>query len=174
MPSLPTIQSFSLANQTIVASLWMAARFVAFLVLGATAWWHTRPRFLLAAVAVMLIAFLGVTLRLSDLTTASHDVTDFDRLTMIFWQIPLGLSMGMLYSASLYFGMVLSEGSTEHGGYHEALIGVGQVIGPAAALAADRLHPGSPVAPVAAVGGLLLVSLVAAAAVTVRHSSESE
>jgi MFS family permease len=171
MPSLPVIQSFGPAEQTVVASLWMAVRFVAFVILGATAWWHTRPRVLLWAVAVMLLAFLGVTLRLADLTGGGAQVSDFDRWAMIGWQIPLGLSMGMIYTASLYFGMVLSEGSTEHGGYHEALIGLGQVIGPAAALAADRLHPGGSIAAVAAVGGLLMLSLLAAGAVTVRDSS---
>ena len=30
-------------------------------------------------------------------------------------------------------GMVLSEGSTEHGGYHEALIGLGSILGPGTA-----------------------------------------
>jgi hypothetical protein len=123
----------------------------------------------------MLLAFGGVTLRLADLTGAGGlPVSDLDRFAMIGWQIPLGLSMGMIYTASLYFGMVLSEGSTEHGGYHEALIGLGQVIGPAAALAADRIHPNGSVAAVAAVGGLLLISLVAAGAITARHAISSE
>jgi MFS family permease len=175
MPWLRVIQSFTPAAQTVVASLWMAARFLAFLLLGATAWWHTRPRVLLGAIAVMLLAFGGVTLRLADLTGAGGlPVSDLDRFAMIGWQIPLGLSMGMIYTASLYFGMVLSEGSTEHGGYHEALIGLGQVIGPAAALAADRIHPNGSVAAVAAVGGLLLISLVAAGAITARHAISSE
>ena len=164
MPSLRVIQSFSLASQTVVASIWMGARFVAFIVLGATGWWHTRPRLLLVASIAMMAAFCGVTLTGSG----SGAVTMADQIGMIGWQILLGVSMGVIYTASLYFGMVLSAGSTEHGGYHEALIGVGQVVGPAAALIADRMYPGQTAPAVLAVAGLLLVSVVAAAAVTLR------
>ena len=34
-------------------------------------------------------------------------------------------------------GMVLSDGSTEHGGYHEALIGLGSVLGPGMVLVVE-------------------------------------
>jgi hypothetical protein len=161
MPSLRTIQAFSPARQTIVASVWMGARFLAFLILGATAWWHTRPRILLWAAVAMLAAFLGVTL--SGAAGA-----------MILWQIPLGFAMGMIYTGSLYFGMVLSQGSTEHGGYHEALIGLGQVIGPAAALGADRAFPADWRAAVIAVAALVLVSVGMAAAVTAKQAGRRE
>ena len=50
-------------------------------------------------------------------------------------ELVLGLMVGFIFSASLYFGMVLSDGSTEHAGYHEALIGVGVVLGPGLASA---------------------------------------
>jgi MFS family permease len=173
MPSLHVIQSFSPENQTIVASTWMATRFVAFLILGTAAWWHTRPRLLLWAVAVMLVAFLGVTLRLADFSSAASPVTELDRMLMIAWQIPLGFSMGLIYTASLYFGMVLSDGSTAQGGHHEALIGLGQVIGPGAALVAQRGVIGNPLPAIGAIAALLLISLVAAGIITKRHASRS-
>jgi MFS family permease len=169
MPSLQVIRSFSPTGQTVVASLWMAARFIAFAILGATAWWHTRPRVLLLAAIIMLAAFLGVTLRIGH-----GPISGLDQIFMIAWQIPLGLTMGIIYSGSLYFGMVLSDGSTEHGGYHEALIGVGQIVGPAAALVAQRLYPDNITAAVTAVAAVLFVSLVAASAVTIRHGARSE
>ncbi len=50
--------------------------------------------------------------------------------SMILSQIVLGIVLGIIYSGSLYFGMVLSDASTEHAGYHEALIGVGSCAGP--------------------------------------------
>lgn len=175
MPSLPVIQSFSPSKQTVVASVWMLARFATFLVLGAFSWWQSRPRILLAAAAVMLIAFLGVTLRFSDIAgNASAAVTLFDRNLMISWQIVLGLTMGLIYSASLYFGMVLSEGSTEHGGYHEALIGLGQIIGPASAYAAQKIRPGDTNLPVAAVAILITLTLAAAGWVTFSPRARSE
>jgi MFS transporter len=164
MPSLRTIRSFRLGEQTVVASVWMAARFLTFLILGTSSWWHTRPRILLAAAVVMLVSFCGVTLSGSG----GGPVGPPQQISMIAWQIPLGASMGLIYAASLYFGMVLSDGSTEHGGYHEALIGVGQVIGPAAALIADRASGGQTEPAVVAVAAVLLVSVAAAGAVTAR------
>jgi MFS family permease len=164
MPSLRVIQSFSLASQTVVASIWMGARFAIFVVLGATSWWHTRPRLLLVASVLMLAAFCGVTLTGSG----AADVSTFDQVSMIAWQLLLGVSIGMIYSSSLYFGMVLSAGSTEHGGYHEALIGAGQVIGPAAALIAERAYPGQTTPAVIAVAALLLATVAVAGVVNVR------
>jgi len=175
MPSLRVIRSYGLASQTVVASIWMGARFSAFLALGGTSWWHSRPRVLLLASALMLVAFLGVTLRPADFSgDMSAPVTTFDRLLNIGWQIPLGLTMGLIYAASLYFGMVLSDGSTEHGGYHEALIGVGQAVGPAAALAAQRIRPDDSRAGAIAVAGALSVSVLLSAMVTARHAAQSK
>ena len=77
---------------------------------------------------------------------------------MIAWQIVLGVTMGLIYSGSLYFGMVLSEGSTEHGGYHEALIGMLEpVANPIwVLLALGEVPPAASI-----VGGLMVVSAVA-------------
>jgi MFS family permease len=133
------------------------------------AWWHTRPRVLLYAAVAMLIAFFGVTLQPVQLLGGAAAVTGWDQILMIAFQIPLGLTMGMIYAGSLYFGMVLSEGSTEHGGYHEALIGLGQVCGPAAALTAEHFWPGDIRAAVFAVAVVLVVCLVAATYVTIRE-----
>ena len=169
MPSLRVIQSFAPAWQTVVASAWMASRFVTFAFLGATTGWHSRPRLLLVAAFIMLAAFLGVTLRPDEVFGGSLGITPTDQILMILSQIPLGAAMGLIYSGSLYFGMVLSEGSTEHGGYHEALIGLGQSLGPAAALATQTVWPGDNEASVWAVAGLVGVTLVAAVAVSLRH-----
>src|SRR5262245_13247650 len=70
MPSLPVMRNLTTAQRTPVSSVWMAARFCTFLVLGFTVWWHTRPRLLLIASIAMLIAFLGVTLPPSSMVHA--------------------------------------------------------------------------------------------------------
>src|SRR5205823_3476209 len=148
------------AMRTLVSSIWMAARWVTFLILGATTWWHTRPRILLAATALMLIAFLGVTIPPSDLfASRSHSI---DLTSMLTWQLLLGAAMGLIYAGSLYFGMVLSEGSTEHGGYHEALIGLGSVLGPGAAALTQTLGPANPYLAIGAVAAVILTTLLAA------------
>src|SRR2546430_9146023 len=95
LPTLPVMRQFAPTYQTLYGSIWMGARLIVFAVLGATAFWHTRPRLLLAASVGLLFAFLIVTL------TPSLPL-------MIGGQVLLGISLAMIYTASLYFGIVLS------------------------------------------------------------------
>lgn len=166
MPSLPVMQQLDVTSKTLVSSTWLAARWLAFLVLGATVWWHTRPRLLLGGAVVMLVAFLGVTIRPSDMLGGAIPWR-LDLLSMILFQLAMGACMGLIYAASLYFGMVLSDGSTEHGGYHEALIGLGCVVGPGSAAAVQWIWPGQLVYSVAAVAAVLVVSIASAGVATV-------
>jgi MFS family permease len=171
MPSLPVMQELSTQERTLVSSVWMAARSLTFLALGFTVWWHTRPRLLLISAAVMLIAFLGVTIPPSAIAPASLMV---DLGSMLLWQIVLGCAMGIIYSGSLYFGMVLSEGSTEHGGYHEALIGLGCVLGPGAGAVVQSFGSAAssagrtPWMAIGAVGLVVAATVVAAGVATIR------
>lgn len=142
MPSLPVIRDLSPVGATVVSSTWMAVRWVTFLALGATSWWHTRPRLLLASAVAMVAAFLAIVLPGARLWLW-HEASVGGALGwMLAGQALLGVCVGVIYSGSLYFGMVLSEGSTEHGGYHEALIGLGSGLGPAAGAVAAWLRPG--------------------------------
>jgi len=171
MPSLPVLNGYDTSVQTVIGSAWLAARWLTFAALLATTWWHTRPLVLLAAAAVMLAGFLGVTV---PPRWWLHAFAAFpphaDLLWMIGWQLVLGASIGVIYAGSLYFGMVLSEGSTEHGGYHEALIGLGSVLGPGAGAAAQWARPGSIGTGIAAVATVVAASvgLAAAAALALR------
>jgi MFS family permease len=155
MPTLPIIHSSTPTMATLLASVWMITRFICFAILGATAWWHTRPRLLLIAAIVLLAAFPGITLHASI-------------FSMTLWQIILGIAMGLIYSASLYFGMVLSEGSTAQGAYHEALIGLGSILGPGCGALAIQLRPGDPHASVSAVTVILWISVLAACIVSLQ------
>ena len=173
MPLLPVMQPLATAERTLAGSVWMIARFFTFLSLGMTVWWHTRPRVLLIAAAAMLVAFVGVSVRPSDFfgdVAIRHGV---DLASMVGWQIALGAVMGMIYSASLYFGMVLSDGSTEHGGYHEALIGLGSILGPGAAALTQLVWRGDIRAGVAAVCCIIGLSVVAAGVATMKASSRA-
>jgi hypothetical protein len=170
MPTLPLIQRLDPVARTVVGSAWMAARWVAFLSLGATVWWHTRPRALLTAALLLLAGFLAVTLRPEWLPGSPSIPTAPWLVWMIAWQVVLGLALGLIYAASLYFGMVLSDGSTEHGGYHEALIGMGTVLGPGAGALAERVGGGNPLWGVLAVSVVLGLSIVACTLVAARKS----
>lgn len=203
MPTLPVMQSLPTSMQTLVGSIWLAVRWIAFLILGATVWWHTRPIWLLWATILMLAAFLGITVRPSDVahafntdamrrptpeaersaapdapgaqfggasqpSRASPIAPHLDLASMIFWQITLGFAVALIYAASLYFGMVLSEASTAHGGYHEALIGLGSVLGPGSGALAQWLFPGKAWVSTAAVGSVIALTALAGAIAAIR------
>jgi MFS family permease len=155
LPSLPVLQPLRPAMQTAVSSVWLVARFVAFLLLGASVFWHTKPRLLLVAAAALLVSMLIITIP-QDLTV------------MILGQILFGAATGLIYTASLYFGMVLSEGSTEHGGYHEALIGLGMSLGPAMGAITQIIRPGDSHAAVVGISSLLGISLLLASIASIR------
>ncbi len=155
MPSLPVIQAADPEIRTLLASVWMISRWFCFILLGVTAWWHTRPRALLFAAMVLLAGFLFITLIPST-------------MSMVLWQVALGVAMGLIYSASLYFGMVLSDGSTAQNAYHEALIGLGCVLGPGSGALAQTLYPANPHASVTAVGTILWLSVLAAIFISLK------
>jgi len=164
MPLLPLVQSYRPAMQTVLCSVWLAVRWGAFLALGATTFWHTRPRLLLGAAVAMLVALFMITIRPSYVLGFNGTAWLMDLAMMLAGQVVLGLATGLIYTCSLHFGMALSEGSTEHGGYHEALIGLGMTLGPAAGLVTQWYWPGNHRMAIGAVAGLLGVTIVMAAA----------
>jgi hypothetical protein len=91
---------------------------------------------------------------------------------MILWQIAMGIGMGLIYSASLYFGMVLSDGSTAQNAYHEALIGLGSILGPGCGALAGFLSPDNPHASITAVGIILWISVLTACWVSLQSKGK--
>jgi len=172
LPSLPAMARLDTATQTVVSAAWPTARWIAFAVLAAGTWWHTRPRVMVAAAIAMGVAFLGCAVPPSQLLGAAAG-PGADMAALLVWQVILGASLGVIYSGSLYFGMVLSQGSTEHSGYHEALIGLGWVLGPGAGVIMQWIAPGNRPLAVAAVGaviGLSVLLVVGAAVVAGRRA----
>lgn len=161
LPSLPVLSDLHAGWKTFVASIWLITRWLMFVWMGLTVAWHTRPHLLLIASFLVLIGFLGVVLE----PFSSHPA---NLASMIISQVILGAMMGMIYSGSLYFGMVLSQGSTEHGSYHEALIGLGQTLGPALTAGTQWINPGDPRLGIGAVAAMLAFSCLAAAVATLR------
>ena len=164
LPSLPLVRQFSPSVATPLCSVWLVLRCLAFLALGCTVWWHTRPQWLLWSAVTMLAAFLGIVLP----ATVDSLSLSWALVSMLAWQAVLGAAIGMIYAGSLYFGMVLSDGSTEHGGYHEALIGLGMVLGPGSAALSQWLRPGSPWPGIIAVTAVLSATVLAAGIAAVK------
>ncbi len=111
---------FSYAQATAVGSIWGLARIAGFI--GCWFWtgWHYRVRWMLGGFFSLLVA----TVMLIAVPSIA---------VLIGGQIILGLAAALVYAGSLYYSMHLSHGAGEHAGLHEALIGVGTVVGPAVA-----------------------------------------
>jgi predicted MFS family arabinose efflux permease len=129
-------------------SVWCFARFAAFFALWAWSGWHYRFRWLLTAYLALLATFALIVLapNLAVLVVA---------------QIVFGGALGLLYYSSLFYSMDLSETKSEHGGIHEAAIGLGNFAGPAVAAGSLYFLPQFANSGVIGVCGLLLVGLSA-------------
>ena len=99
-------------------SLWCFARMGAFVVLWQWNGWHYRFRWLLVSY-LALIASFAVILVVPQLAA------------VIAAELAFGWAIGLIYYSSLYYSMDVGETKSEHGGIHEAAIGLGNFVGPA-------------------------------------------
>ena len=127
-------------------SLWCFVRAIAFVALWQWSGWHYRFRWLVTAFALMVISFATI------LVVPSLAV-------MLAAQVFFGATVGLMYYSSLFYAMAAHDSSSEHGGIHEAAIGVGNCLGPATGAAALWLAPQNSVAGAWAVAGLLTLGL---------------
>jgi predicted MFS family arabinose efflux permease len=111
-----------------VWSLWCFARLGAFVVLWRWTDWHYRFRWLAAAFAILILSF--ATILLSP-----------DLAVLIVAQIFFGGAIGLIYYSSLFYSMDGGDAKSEHGGIHEAAIGLGNCLGPAMGAAALEFLP---------------------------------
>src|SRR5262249_46329357 len=127
-------------------SLWCFARLGAFFGFWYWSGWHYRFRWLLSAFLAMMTAFAVILLAPSI-------------LVLVLAQIVFGCAIGLIYYSSLYYSMDLSDTKSEHGGIHEAAIGVGNFAGPAVGAASLHFLPQSSSSAAVAVSCLLLLGL---------------
>ncbi|HWV98324.1 MAG TPA: MFS transporter [Candidatus Acidoferrum sp.] len=133
-------------------SVWCFARFGAFLLLWLWNGWHYRFRWLLLAYLALVGAFSSILLA-PNLTV------------LLAAQLVFGGAVGLIYYSSLFYSMDVGETKGEHGGFHEAAIGLGNFAGPAAGAAALQFLPRYPNSGAVAVSLLLLGGLAALAAI---------
>lgn len=127
-------------------SLWGFARVIAFVALWRWTGWHYRFPWLAAAFGLLIVSFAVI------LVAPSLPV-------ILIAQIFFGAAIGLIYYSSLFYAMDAHDSSSEHGGIHEAAIGVGNFLGPAAGAAALWLMPQNPSGGAWAVSGLLTLGL---------------
>jgi predicted MFS family arabinose efflux permease len=127
-------------------STWCFARLAAFAVLWRWTRWHYRFRWLLLAYLGLVSSFAGVVLAPN-------------LAILIGSQLVFGTAVGLIYYSSLFYSMDSSDTKGEHGGIHEAVIGLGNCAGPAVGAAALQLMPQHSQSGILAVIALLVCGL---------------
>jgi predicted MFS family arabinose efflux permease len=136
----PTVAGF-------LCSIWFFVRLGTFWFLWQWTAWHYRFGPLLGAF-VGLVASFGAMLLVRGLGI------------LIVGQVVFGFCVGLIYYSSLFYSMDVGDTKGEHGGVHEAAIGLGICVGPAVGAAALRIVPEKPTSAGWAVTGLLVMGLL--------------
>jgi MFS family permease len=135
-------------------SAWCFARFAAFFGLWFWTGWHYRFRWLLLAFVALAGSFATLLLAPS-------------LAVLIIAQVFFGGALGLIYYSSLFYSMDLSDTKGEHGGIHEAAIGVGNCVGPAVGALSLYLLPQYANSSALGVSGLLGLGLCGLVAIRV-------
>ena len=142
MPGLAARLGLSATLAGFYGSIWCFARLGAFFVLWFWEGWHYRFGWMAAAYVALLATFASMLIapNLGFLIAA---------------QVVFGAAVGLIYYSSLFYSMDTSETKGEHGGIHEAAIGLGNLAGPAMGAASLHFLPNYANSGVYAVSGLL-------------------
>jgi hypothetical protein len=152
MPGIAHRLQLSTMQAGFWGSLWCFARLGTFVGLWLWPGWHYRLRWLLAAYLALVCSFITILLA-PDLPV------------LVAAQMTFGAAIGLVYYSSLFYSMDMSETKGEHGGIHEAAIGLGNCAGPAVGAAALQFFPQHGHSGAVAVTLLLLCGLVGLAAI---------
>jgi predicted MFS family arabinose efflux permease/8-oxo-dGTP pyrophosphatase MutT (NUDIX family) len=146
MPGVAGALSLSTMQAGFCCSVWCFARLGAFFLLWFWNGWHYRFRYLLGAYVLMLGTFAAILL--------------IPKLwVLVLAQVGFGAALGLIYYSSLFYSMDQSDKKGEHGGIHEAAIGVGNLAGPAVGAASLQFLPQYSNSGALAVSGVLLLGL---------------
>lgn len=146
MPDVAGRLGLSTTLAGVCCSLWCFARVASFFLFWFWTGWHYRFRWLLAAFLALIGSF-AVILLVPHLAV------------VIVAQILFGAALGLNYYSSLFYSMDVGDTKGEHGGIHEAVIGIGNLVGPAVGAASLHFLPGRPNSGAVAVTVLLLCGL---------------
>ena len=124
-------------------SLWGFVRLATFVVLWRWHGWHYRFRWLAAAFALLIGSFAAILIAPN-------------LWAVLAAQAFFGAAIGLIYYSSLFYSMDASDTKSEHGGIHEAAIGIGNCLGPAVGAVSLQFLPQTANAGALAVTALLL------------------
>ncbi len=129
-----------------ICSLWCFVRLGAFVALWQWPGWHYRFRWLVTAFAMLILSFAAI-------------LMSPNLAVLLVAQIFFGGAIGLIYYSSLFYSMDASDTKSEHGGIHEAAIGLGNCVGPAIGASALQFLPQYANSGAIAVSVLLLCGL---------------
>ena len=129
LPYVLTSIDIAPAAQTPLTATWLLVRLGAVALLAHAAFWHGKWSSLFVGAALLAGGFALVV------------------AAPALWSVAAGLSLfgighGIIYYAALYYALRVGSAGVDAGGTHEALIGVGYVAGPGAAMAGALLGGG--------------------------------
>lgn len=130
MPEIMAGVGLDTANAARAASALDVARFACFVALFAWSGWHSSKLPIFLAITALPLGFALVLLGSS-------------LLPVVLGEVLFGAAAGLLYTAALYYAQVVQNASVDAGGAHEALIGLGYALGPAAGLVGTALGHGA-------------------------------
>jgi predicted MFS family arabinose efflux permease len=155
MPLVAARLGLSTTLAGVCGSVWCFARMGAFYVFWQWPGWHYRFRWLLTAF-LLLIASFAVILLVPNLAV------------LVLAQLVFGLAIGLIYYSSLFYSMDAGDTKGEHGGIHEAAIGLGNFAGPAFGAASLHFLPQHANSGALAVSALLVCGLIGLAGIRRR------
>ncbi len=122
-------------HRTPAATAWLLPRVAMFAVFGFWGRWHGRWWPTVVGGASLIAGFA--------MCVAAPMVGGSAGLAVLFTGLPIfGVGMGIIYSGAIYYALEVGKAEVDAGGTHEALIGVGYLVGPGcgfvAAWAVDR------------------------------------
>lgn len=148
MPGIAGALGLTPTQVGVFCSIWFFARLVSFTILWRWPGWHYRFGLLAGGYVLLVMGFLAILIAPN-------------LVVLVIGQVVFGASAGLTYYSSLFYSMDLSEAKAEHGGLHEAAIGIGICAGPAVGTLSLQLFPAWPHAGALAVTAVLVGGLVA-------------
>jgi MFS family permease len=128
MPGIALRLGLSTTLAGFCGSVWCFSRLAAFASLWLWNGWHYQFRWLLLAYVCLGGSFITILL--------APNV-----IQLVLAQLVFGGAAGLIYFSSLFYSMDVGDTKGEHGGFHEAAIGIGNFAGPAVGAVALQFLP---------------------------------